>query len=207
MRVRARELLRQFDLEEAGERLVKTYSGGMRRRLDLAASLVARPPVLFLDEPTTGLDPRSRLDLWDGPARARPRRHDHVLTTQYLDEADHLADVVTVVDAGRIIASGSPLELKARSGGDRLLVTVRAAEDLAPTAEVLEHIGLAHAAIDLEERRVSIPLPPDTSLLDVVRALDEAGIDAEDLARRSASLDDVFLSLTGHDTRIPEPVA
>jgi ABC-2 type transport system ATP-binding protein len=207
VRARARELLRQFDLEDAGDRLVKTYSGGMRRRLDLAASLVARPAVLFLDEPTTGLDPRSRLDLWTVLRGLVRDGTTIVLTTQYLDEADQLADVVTVVDAGRIIASGAPDELKARTGGDRLEVTVRGAEDLAPTAEALERIGLAHAAIDLEERRVAIPLAPSTSLLDVVRALDEAGIDAEDVARRSASLDDVFLSLTGHDTRIPEPVA
>jgi ABC-2 type transport system ATP-binding protein len=167
----------------------------MRRRLDLAASLVAAPPVLFLDEPTTGLDPQSRLELWQ---LLRERVDDGttlVLTTQYLEEADRLADEIVVLDRGRVAAAGPPHELKARIGGERVAVTVAAREELTSAARALA--AFADGPPAEEALQLTLPLRSGTRLIEVVRALDAAGVDATDVHRREATLDDVFLSLTG----------
>jgi ABC-2 type transport system ATP-binding protein len=195
-RRRADELLERLDLADAADRLVKTFSGGMRRRLDLAATLVAIPPVLFLDEPTTGLDPHSRNELW---ALLRELVRDGVtllLTTQYLEEADRLADDIVVLDHGRTVAAGSPEELKARIGGERIDVKVAALEDLPAGEAALAPFADGASAIDPDALVVTVPVAPGTPLLEVVRALDGAGVAATDVHRREATLDDVFLSLT-----------
>ena len=200
-RRRADELLERLRLADAGDRLVRDYSGGMRRRLDLAASLVAAPPVLFLDEPTTGLDPESRNELW---ALLRELVDDGttlLLTTQYLEEADRLADRVVLLDHGRVAATGAPAELKARHGGERIAVAVPAAEQLPLAAAALERVAAGSAEIDSERSVVSAPANESTRLIEVVRALDESGVDATDVHRREATLDDVFLSLTRPDQR------
>jgi ABC-2 type transport system ATP-binding protein len=202
-RRRADELLEQFDLTDAGSRLVKTYSGGMRRRLDLAASIVAEPAVLFLDEPTTGLDPRSRGDLWELVRGLVRDGTTVILTTQYLDEADRLADDIVVLDHGRVVAHGTPSELKAHIGDDRVDVTVAHGDELAPAARALAAFSAGSAAIDHEELVVSAAVPAGTRLVEVMRALDDAGIDAVDLNRRGPTLDDVFLALTGGDAPGP----
>jgi ABC-2 type transport system ATP-binding protein len=199
-RGRGEELLERLDLTDAADRLVKTFSGGMRRRLDLAASLVARPPVLFLDEPTTGLDPQSRSELWELLRELVRDGATLVLTTQYLEEADRLADDVVVLDRGRIAAQGSPAELKSRVGGERVEVRVEAHEDVEPAAEALR--DFAHAGWSADDLVVTVPIRPDTRLMDVVRALDAAGVDAVDVHRREATLDDVFLTLT---RRVEQP--
>jgi ABC-2 type transport system ATP-binding protein len=198
-RRRADELLERLDLADAADRLVKTYSGGMRRRLDLAASVVASPPVLFLDEPTTGLDPRSRNELWELLRELVRDGATLVLTTQYLEEADRLADDVVVLDHGRVVAHGSPADLKATIGGERIAVTVAAAAELASAAAALAPFAEAAAVDDAEALRVTIPVRPGTRLIEVVRALDAADVDAVDVQRREATLDDVFLTLTGDD--------
>ena len=193
-RARADELPERLELTDAADRLVRTFSGGMRRRLDMAASLVAAPPVLFLDEPTTGLDPQSRNDLW---ALLRELVRDGatlVLTTQYLEEADRLADDVVVLDRGRIAAHGSPAELKRRVGGERVEVTVRDPADLGAAEAALSDFAGGRPLA--EDRVLAVPLRPRTRLMDVVRALDAAGVDAQDVHRREATLDDVFLTLT-----------
>ena len=195
-RARAGELLAQLRLEEAGDRLVRTFSGGMRRRLDLAASLVARPPVLFLDEPTTGLDPQSRNDLWELVSGLVEEGMTLVLTTQYLEEADRFADQIVLLDHGQVTASGTPAELKARVGGERLVVTVAEAGELATAAETLAGFGEDDADSDGESRQVTVAARPGTRLIEVVRALDAAGVDVVDVQRREVTLDDVFLSLT-----------
>jgi ABC-2 type transport system ATP-binding protein len=196
-RARADELLERVSLADAADKLAKTLSGGLRRRLDLAASLVASPPVLFLDEPTTGLDPQSRNDLWD-LLRERVREGATlVLTTQYLEEADRLADEVVVLDHGSVAAAGTPGELKARIGGERIAVTVRDETELVPAGDALVPFAEGPAALDAERREVVAAVHPGTALIDVVRALDAAGIDAADIGRREATLDDVFLTLTG----------
>jgi ABC-2 type transport system ATP-binding protein len=198
-RQRAGELLERLTLSEHAERLVRTFSGGMRRRLDLAASLVAAPPVLFLDEPTTGLDPQSRRDLWELLRELVSDGATLVLTTQYLEEADRLADEIVVLDHGRVAAVGSPGELKARVGGEWVTVTVPGAAALEPAAGALRRFAEGTPAIDAEQRHVTAAIRPGTRLMEVVRALDAAGVDAIDVHRREATLDDVFLSLTETD--------
>jgi ABC-2 type transport system ATP-binding protein len=194
---RSRELLADFDLSEAGERLVRTYSGGMRRRLDLAAALVARPPVLFLDEPTTGLDIRSRIDLWDAMEALVAGGTTVMLTTQYLDEADRLAERIAVIDRGLVIAEGTPDELKAQVGGDRLEIHLcdgnRSEEALAALT------AIASDRPFVENGSVSVPVAQRRgTIADAVRRLDDAGIAIDDIAVRTPTLDDVFLNLTGH---------
>jgi ABC-2 type transport system ATP-binding protein len=195
-KARAKELLAELALEDAGDRLVKDYSGGMRRRLDLAASLVASPPVLFLDEPTTGLDPESRNELWDMLRQLVGGGTTLILTTQYLEEADTLADDVVLLDQGKIVATGAPAQLKARHGGERVVVTVDGADDLGPAAEALEKVAAGTAEIDREGLFVTAPASESTRLIEVVRALEDGGVDAHDVRRREATLDDVFFSLT-----------
>ncbi|MEU1385067.1 MULTISPECIES: ATP-binding cassette domain-containing protein [unclassified Nonomuraea] len=194
-RSRAEELLERFGLAAAGRRLVRTYSGGMRRRLDLAASLIVAPPVLFMDEPTAGLDPRSRRQLWDALRDLVREGTTLLLTTQYLDEADHLADQVVVLREGRVAAAGSPGALKKQVGGDRVQIVFRDPGDaatalgtLGPTSELVSEPG---------GTRVTLPAPDGAqSLVRVARALDAAGIAVEDLALRRPTLDEVFLHLT-----------
>ncbi len=195
-RERAAELLERLDLSDAAEKLVRDFSGGMRRRLDLAASLVASPPVLFLDEPTTGLDPESRNDLW---ALLRELVGDGttlLLTTQYLEEADRLADHIVLLDHGQVAATGTPSELKARHGGERIAVTVAADGQLEHAASALTGVAAGPAEVDREQSLVTAPASESTRLIEVVRALDQAGVEATDVHRREATLDDVFLSLT-----------
>ena len=191
------ELLERFSLTEAGNKVVKDYSGGMRRRLDLAASLIATPPVLFLDEPTTGLDPRSRVELW---AVLRDLVRDGTtlfLTTQYLDEADQLADRIVVVDHGRIIAEGTPLELKDQSGRASLVVTVSRPGDVAAAADIVRaEVGEIH--VDADARHISAPAEGVGALTRIAASLEHADIELDDIGLQRPSLDDVFLSLTGH---------
>jgi ABC-2 type transport system ATP-binding protein len=201
---KADELLERFGLVDAADRLLKTYSGGMRRRLDLAASLVGTPVVLFLDEPTTGLDPRSRLALWDVIEGLKASGTTIVLTTQYLEEADRLAERISVIDDGRIIAEGTSDELKTRVGGDVLALVVADRSQTARAAELLSQRFDVHGkdlqmATDLGS--VSLPVSGGAqSLVEAVRVLDAAGVDLADIALRRPSLDDVFLALTGHGT-------
>jgi ABC-2 type transport system ATP-binding protein len=196
-RERAHGLLERFELLDAADRLVGTYSGGMRRRLDLAAALVARPPILFLDEPTTGLDPRSRIGLLNMISDRVAGGTTVLLTTQYLEEADHLADQIAVIDRGRVIAEGTGAELKDRVGGDRLEVRLgdlsqvdAATAAIAPVAseEPVLRDGVLRAAVS---RR-------DGTVVEALRRLDDAGVDVADLSVRRPTLDDVFLTLTGH---------
>ncbi|MEV6365629.1 ATP-binding cassette domain-containing protein [Micromonospora musae] len=195
-RARAGQLLSDFQLTDAGDRAAKTYSGGMRRRLDLAASLVGRPQVLFLDEPTTGLDPRSRNELWDIVRSLVADGVTVLLTTQYLEEADQLAGEIAVVDHGRVIAQGTPEELKAKTGGQSLAVRPADVVDL-PT--VVSIVGaVAGVAPEIAQNTVTVPVNDQRVLPAVVRRLDEAGIVVAELALRGSSLDEVFLSLTGH---------
>jgi ABC-2 type transport system ATP-binding protein len=195
---RADELLERFRLTEAADRPVKTYSGGMRRRLDLAASLVAHPQILFLDEPTTGLDPRSRLELWSVIEDLVREGTTVLLTTQYLEEADQLADDIMVIDRGLVIAHGTAEQLKQDVGGDRLEVVV-AADRLAQTQSALLALSDGDVRIDEVERMVTAPVSGGSRVLvAAVRALDEADIHVEDIVLRRPSLDDVFMSLTGH---------
>ncbi|MFY1618108.1 ATP-binding cassette domain-containing protein [Micromonospora sp. WMMD736] len=198
-RQRADELLERFGLPDAAGRSAGEYSGGMRRRLDLAASLIRTPRVLFLDEPTTGLDPRSRNQVWDLVRTLVADGTTVLLTTQYLEEADQLADRVSVIDAGRVVAEGSPDELKTMTGGDRVEVVVRDAGTLTRAARVVASICGAEPEVDPEIRRLSVPVADRVAgLVDVVRALDEGGIAVEDIGLRRATLDEAFLYLTGH---------
>ncbi len=195
---RAAELLEQFDLVDAADRITKTYSGGMRRRLDLAGALVAKPPILFLDEPTTGLDPRSRLGLWDVIEDLVRSGTTVLLTTQYLDEADKLADTIAVVDRGRVIARGTSDELKAQVGGERLAVTVGPGH-LDAARRILARIAVGALDVDEHARIVVAPVSGGSAaLLEAVRAFDDEGVVVQDLGLRRPTLDDVFLQLTGH---------
>ncbi len=196
---RAAELLEQFDLVDAADRVVKTYSGGMRRRLDLASALIGRPRLLILDEPTTGLDPRSRLGMWDVLRELVREGTTLLLTTQYLEEADELADTIAVVDHGRIIARGTADDLKAEVGGERIEVVVGSRNDVARGVEILRRIGSGEVDVDEHTRRLTVHAEGGAQrLIEVVRDLDEAGIAIDDIGLHRPTLDDVFLALTGH---------
>ena len=198
-RRRADELLEQFDLTDAGNRAVKTYSGGMRRRLDLAASLIGHPAVLFLDEPTTGLDPNARALMWVIVRQLVADGTTLLLTTQYLDEADQLASRVAVIDGGKVIAEGTPAGLKSSVGGERVLVTLAEGSDVSAAATALHPFAAGSVTANEQDRALEIPVTASHGLAtEVVRALDAAGIKVNDIAVRGASLDDVFLTLTGH---------
>ena len=196
--IRANELLERFSLTEAAKRPINTYSGGMRRRLDLAASLIVKPKVLFLDEPTTGLDPRGRQEMWGVIQELVKGGVTLLLTTQYLEEADQLADDIVVIDTGKVIARGSSDQLKKQVGGERLEVVVDAVH-VAKTLEIVSKISGVNATLDEGLRQISAPVSTGSkALFEVLRSLDEAGIHALDVGLKRPSLDDVFLSLTGH---------
>ena len=196
-RSRAVDLLEEFGLADAGGRLVRTYSGDMRRRLDLAAALVARPPILFLDEPTTGLDIRSRIALWDSIETLVGSGTTVLLTTQYLEEADRLAHTIAVVNHGVVIAEGTPADLKGQVGGDRLEIRLARGGDAGAAAAVLERVGDGSPAV--LDGTVSVPISGGGGkVTEAVRRLDEAGIAIDDIATQRPTLDDVFLELTGH---------
>jgi ABC-2 type transport system ATP-binding protein len=203
-RERARELLAQFRLEDAGDRMAKTYSGGMRRRLDLAGALVADPPVLFLDEPTSGLDPRSRTDMWEVIQALVAGGTSLLLTTQYLEEADMLANNIVVIDHGKVIAEGTADQLKSQVGGERLEITVDDGSQLAAARQLLEPLGVGKATVDDHRRSLLMPVSGGAAVLtDALRRLDAAHIVLDDVGLRRPTLDDVFLSLTGHPTEEP----
>jgi len=196
---RAGELLDQFDLADAAERVVKTYSGGMRRRLDLASALIGHPSLLFLDEPTTGLDPRSRLGMWDVIRDLVREGTTLLLTTQYLEEADELADTIAVVDRGKIIARGTADELKSNVGGERVEVVVHRRDEMARASEILARDLEGRITVDEHTRKLTVPAHSGAQgLVQVVRDLDEAAIAIDDISLRRPTLDEVFLALTGH---------
>jgi oleandomycin transport system ATP-binding protein len=197
-RARATELLSRFDLSDAAARPVKTYSGGMRRRIDLAASLVGRPQVLFLDEPTTGLDPQGRSDVWEMIRVLVADGVTVLLTTQYLDEADQLADDIVVIDHGRVIATGTPAELKAKVGSQVLEVVPADRDRLADVAAVLARWTGSEPVAELGARHIIAQVPNAAVLPGIVRQLDENGIELAEFSMRKSSLDEVFLTLTGH---------
>jgi len=197
----AQDVLEQLGLLEFADRLARTYSGGMRRRLDLGASLVCAPRLLLLDEPTTGLDPRSRIELWDAIRRLVDAGTDVLLTTQYLDEADHLASQIVIIDHGRAVATGTPTELKRRIGGSVVEVHVREVRDLARVVELLGRLDHGSVEVDEPTRRVSIRVDSGgEGLMRATRSLGAAGIEIEDIALRQPNLDEVFLALTGQPT-------
>jgi ABC-2 type transport system ATP-binding protein len=198
-RRRSGEILERFGLSDAADRAAKTYSGGMRRRLDLAASLVGRPEIMFLDEPTTGLDPRSRMDVWEFIRELKGEGTTLLLTTQYLEEADHLADRIAVIDVGTVIAEGTSDELKDQIGGEVVELHVQDRADLGRMHEVLVGVGAGEPGIDENEARVRLPVGSDGSvaLLETVRRLDDSGIGVADIALHRPTLDDVFMTLTG----------
>ncbi len=194
----AASALAALGLTEAGDRLVRTYSGGMRRKLDLGASLVGAPRLLLLDEPTTGLDPRSRIELWDSIRTLVGQGTDVLLTTQYLDEADNLASHVVIIDHGKVVADGAPSELKQRVGGKVIEVHVRNADDMPQVARVLERSGAGEVRIDRGTRQVGVTVEGGGRvLMEALRAVEEAGVEVEDIALRQPRLDEVFLALTG----------
>ena len=195
---RADELLEQFSLTDAADRMLKTYSGGMRRRLDLASSLIVQPDILFLDEPTTGLDPASRLDLWDVIRERVAGGATILLTTQYLEEADALADNIVVIDLGRVIAQGTADELKTQIGGERIEVVVHDPEHSGRAEQILNLSSGGQCERDDKTRRLTVPTHTGSKgLIQVIRDLDEAGVAIEDIALRRPTLDDVFVKLTG----------
>jgi ABC-2 type transport system ATP-binding protein len=203
----AKKILTQMGLEDAADRRVKTYSGGMRRRLDLGASLVGAPRLLLLDEPTTGLDPGSRNEVWDAISQMGAGGTDILLTTQYLDEADHLAAYIVIIDEGRVVAEGTPTELKSRVGADMVELHTADVETMSRAAEVLGRLGVAEPATDPATRRCSIAAPSGSKLLPlVVRALDDAEVAVEDIALRRPTLDEVFLALTGSASSSPDHI-
>ncbi|UCM90058.1 ATP-binding cassette domain-containing protein [Streptomyces marincola] len=196
---RAAELLERFNLADAADRTAKTYSGGMRRRLDLAAALVVSPPVMFMDEPTTGLDPRNRQQLWDVIKELVAGGTTLLLTTQYLEEADHLADSIAVVDHGKVIARGTSDELKTRTGGDVVEVVVHDRQHLAATEEIMRRLGDGDTVLVEHTRKLTVPAAGGAKLLaEIIRELDGRGIEIDDIGLRRPTLDDVFISLTGH---------
>ncbi|MFC4606746.1 ATP-binding cassette domain-containing protein [Streptomyces maoxianensis] len=196
---RAGGLLERFNLADAADRPAKTYSGGMRRRLDLAAALVVSPPVMFMDEPTTGLDPRNRQQLWEVIQELVSGGTTLLLTTQYLEEADHLAHNICVVDHGKVIARGTSDQLKARTGGERVEVVVHESEQISPAREVLLGFGKGDVAIAEHTRKLTVPVTGGAKLLaEVIRELDIRGVEIDDIGLRRPTLDDVFISLTGH---------
>ncbi len=203
---RADSLLERFDLAQAASRVVKTYSGGMRRRLDLAASLIISPPILFLDEPTTGLDPRARFAMWEVIRDLAAQGTTVLLTTQYLEEADHLAQLIVVIDQGRVIAQGTADDLKTQIGGERLELTVALSSDLNATLQVVRPYSSGEIQIDRERRHLAVPVTNGAQrLAAIVRDLDGAQIALDDLALRRPTLDDVFFSLTGRAVSEAEP--
>lgn len=202
-RERARELLARFDLDDAADRPVKGYSGGMRRRLDLAGALVAEPPVLFLDEPTTGLDPRSRIELWGVIRELVAKGTTLLLTTQYLEEADQLADEILVIDHGRELARGTSAQLKARVGGDRIEVTLEDPADIDAARGVLAALAVGDVEVDDETRTLLAPTAGGAAdLTAALRQLDERSVIVRDVGLRRPTLDDVFLTLTGQATDV-----
>ncbi|MGW6138447.1 ATP-binding cassette domain-containing protein [Streptomyces sp. NPDC055140] len=198
-KARASELLERFNLADAADRTSKTYSGGMRRRLDLAAALVVSPPVMFMDEPTTGLDPRNRLQLWEVIQELVAGGTTLLLTTQYLEEADHLAHDICVIDHGRVIARGTSDQLKAQTGGERVELVVHEREHMTPAAEILAGFGKGETTVEQHTRKLTVPVIGGAKLLaEVIRELDTRGIEIDDIGLRRPTLDDVFISLTGH---------
>mgnify|MGYP002630409353 FL=1 len=199
VRERSEELLARFDLTEAADRSLRTYSGGMRRRLDLAASLIGRPSILFLDEPTTGLDPRSRIGLWEVITDLVAEGTTVLLTTQYLEEADQLAEEIVVIDHGRVIAQGTSDTLKDEVGGDRVEIVLVDATQLTSAVELLTPVATGDITTEPEDSRISLPVTGgSSSLIDVIRRLDANKVEIADVALRRPTLDDVFLTLTGH---------
>ncbi|MFI5981568.1 ATP-binding cassette domain-containing protein [Streptomyces sp. NPDC051555] len=204
-KARAAELLERFNLGDAADRTAKTYSGGMRRRLDLAAALVVSPPVMFMDEPTTGLDPRNRQQLWGIIQELVAGGTTLLLTTQYLEEADHLAHDICVVDHGRVIARGTSDQLKAQTGGERVEVVVHEREHIATAREVLAAFGKGETTVEEHTRKLTVPVTGGAKLLaEVIRELDGRGIEIDDIGLRRPTLDDVFISLTGHAAELAE---
>ena len=204
-RSNASSVLERFNLADVADRLVRTYSGGMRRKLDLGASLVGAPRLLLLDEPTTGLDPRSRIELWDAIRGLVEQGTDVLLTTQYLDEADNLANHIVILDHGRVVAAGTPMELKRRVGGKVIEIHVRHEEDVARVADVLRPIDRGEVHIDRATHQVSVAVAGGgLALMSALRAVEEAGVEVEDVAMRQPKLDEVFLALTGQS--IPDSI-
>lgn len=202
-KTRARELLEVFDLTSAADRPVKTYSGGMRRRLDLAAALVASPKVLFLDEPTTGLDPQSRAQMWVTIEDLVKQGSTVLLTTQYMEEADHLADDIVVIDRGQVIARGQPNELKAKVGGERVQAVLTSSSDISSASSILAELGIGEVQVDESNRTLTAAIVGGTEVLrQVLQRFADSQIETIDIGLRRPTLDDVFLTLTGH--HVPE---